>query len=255
MAMGGAGSGKSFNFYTIAKRALATGSDAKFYVVDTDESVGAMLSDDAFVDSLLDENGSPINIEFADVGDWTELTSAVDKFQKKMRVQDWLMVDMLGPSWDMVQNHYTNTVFHSDLGDYFLQKRAAMKNPQKDKMFEGWVDWPVINGMYKDLQNSLLRSPGNLYVCNEGKALSRDQAEKDTAALFGPYGVVPVGQKRNPHLFQTILWTQEIRPGHREVIVIKDRGRESKTREKMQGKKIGDFAMQYLVSACGWKLT
>jgi hypothetical protein len=248
MAFGGANAGKSYAFYTIAKRALQTKSDAKFYVVDTDVSVGRMLSDPAF-ESLVGDDGQAVNIEFEDVDDWDEFITAVEKFQARMRSQDWLMLDMLGPTWDWCQGAFTDKVFHRDLDEYFLAKRAAMKNPEKDKMFEGWVDWPVINKMYLKLQNLILKSPGNLYACNESKALARDQAEKDTKALFGPHGVVPVGQKRNPHLFQTILWFTEPRPNEREVITVKDR-----SRTKLEGVGIRDFSIDYLVKVAGWRL-
>lgn len=244
MAFGGSNSGKSYDYYNIALRSQKSGSDAKFYIIDTDVSVGRMLDDPAFADLVLPDD------QWDDVDDWAELTASIKRFGAVMRPQDWLMIDMLSPTWQMCQDHFTHSVWDKSLEDYFLQKRASMKNPEKEQAFAGWTDWPVINSMYGAFQNSLLRCPGNLYVTSEVKALNRDQAEKDTKALFGPFGVVPVGQKRNPHLFQTILWHQELRPDHRVLTTVKDR-----SRQKVQGVEVKDFAIGYLVKVAGWKLS
>lgn len=249
MAFGGAGAGKSFNYYTIARLAMKTGSDSVFRVLDTDESAWRMLEDPAFA-GILDEAGEPINIEITEAYNWQTFVDGLEKIHAVTQPQDWTLIDMLSPTWTWVQDHFTEKVFKQGMDDYFLQKRAAMRGDEKKvQMFEGWRDWPTINTMYGKLQEKILRWPGHLYVTSEQKAINTDQTEKDTKSLFGPHGVVPVGQKRNPHLFQTILWHREIRPGVREITTVKDR-----SRAQMAGTEITDFTMQYLVRTAGWKL-
>lgn len=251
LSFGGAGQGKSFDFYTIAQLAQMTKSDAKFYVIDTDVSAYRMVEDPA-LSRLTDTDGNLIpNLIIEDeVYDWDSLMGSLKRIQGMMESQDWLMLDMMSPAWGWVQSAFTEKVFGQGTDEYFLQKRAAMRNPGKDKAFEGWTDWPVINTMYRSLQNALLRSPGHLYATAEVKAISADQAEKDTRMIFGPHGVIPVGQKRDMHLFQTVILKAASRPDTYEAITVKDRG----GREKMKGMPINNFAKDYLVKVGGWKL-
>jgi hypothetical protein len=251
LSFGGAGQGKSYDFYTIVQLAQMTKSDAKFYVIDTDVSAYRMLEDPS-LDRLTDGDGNLIpNLVIEDeVWDWETLMGTLKRVQSQMKPNDWLMLDMLSPAWGWVQTAFTEKVFGQGTDEYFLQKRAAMKNPAKEKSFEGWTDWPVINAMYKSFQSALLRSPGHLYATAEVRAISSDSAEKDTRMFFGPYGVIPVGQKRDMHLFQTVILKASTKIDRYEAITVKDRG----GREKMAGMPIENFAKNYLMKIGGWKL-
>lgn len=249
LVFGAAGSGKSYGYYTLARLALTTKSDAHFYIIDTDESVGRMLVDPAF-ESLTDDDYNPYNITFESVSSWEELTTALTHYQGIMRPQDWLMIDMLTPSWDWCQSYFTNQVFGKNLDQFFLEARRSMS--QKDKggsPFEGWRDWPTINQIYAAFQTQLLRCKGNLYCTAEIKSVNRDTMDKEAFALFGPHGVQPSGQKRIPFLFSTILLTAEPRPNVRTLTTVKDR-----SREPLAGFEVGDFAKDYLVKTGKWKL-
>jgi len=252
LSFGGAGQGKSFDFYTIAELSALTKSEAKFFVIDTDVSVWRMLENDA-LKHLTDGSGNPVDTLIIDdeVCDWQTLNAAIDRFQKAMVPErgDWLFLDMMSPAWGWVQSYFTERVFGQGTDEYFLQKRAAMKNPAKEKAFEGWTDWPVINTMYKSFQQRLLTTPGHLYATAEMKALSADQAEKDTRLLFGPHGVIPVGQKRDPYIFQSVLWKAATKPGNFEIITVKDR-----SRDFLKGAPVANFAKDYLMKVGGWKL-
>ena len=250
LSFGGAGQGKSFDFYTIANLAAMTKSDAKFYVIDTDVSVWRMLENPA-LKHLTTTDGNPVDSLVIDdeIADWWSLMDAVKRFQSKMGPNDWLMMDMMSPAWGWVQSAFTEKVFGQGTDEYFLAKRAAMRDPKKEKALEGWVDWPVINTMYKGLQQALLTTPGHLYATAEVKAINTDQAEKDTRLQFGPFGVMPVGQKRDPYIFQSVILKAATRPEEFEAVTIKDR-----SREQMRGKRIDNFAKDYLVKIAGWKL-
>jgi hypothetical protein len=248
LEFGGAGLGKSYDYYCIARLAKLTKSDAIFYVVDSDVSAWRMLSDPAFA-KLIGDDGMPTNVVVEEVEDWEGLMKAMEKIHKKMRPQDWLMVDMISPLWDWVQAAFTEKVFSKDLDDFFVAARIAAKGQKESNAFEGWKDWPVINAMYGKFTKMLLTCKGNLYVTAEQKKLSGETAEKDTRAMFAMFGFIPVGQKRTPHLFQTVLWKIATTPETYELTTIKDR-----SREKMAGMAVGDFAKDYLVKIAGWKL-
>jgi hypothetical protein len=251
LSFGGAGLGKSYDFYTIAQLALKTRSDAKFYVIDTDVSAWAVLSDPCFAD-LFDEDDNPKNIEVIEVEDWDGLLKALAIVRKKVtgRPQDWVMIDMISPAWDWVQSKFSEEIFGKGTDEYFLQARKAQKADDKGPTgFEGWRDWPTINSMWGAFARDIVKWPSNLYCTGEQKKLNTDQAEKDTKVTFGPWGFTPVGQKRLPHNFNTILWKTALKPGEYKMTTVKDRGR-----AQHKAITVDNFAKDYLVKTAGWKL-
>lgn len=260
LSMGGPGAGKTFDFFAIARMAAETGSDAHFYVIDTDESSGMVLIDPALKSLWKEDMSGLSNVTVIKVSHWDDLLATLTELQGelrqgkfvtqgKIRKQDWLMIDLLSPTWQWCQDWYTRRVFHLGLDEFFLQQRESMK-PSDKKMngLEGWKDYTIINPQYALLQDRILRSPGNVYATAEIKALNVEQADKETKLTFGPYGVSPVGQKRTPHVFSTIVWKTWPSVNEREGISVKDRG----GRVMMQGKKITDFAKDYLIGVAGW---
>lgn len=250
LAMGGANMGKSYSFYCIARAAVLSSSDAKFYVIDTDQSFGRMVGDEEFTALWTPNMEGLINLEFKEASDWPETMKAMFEFQSKMRAQDWLMIDMISPTWNWCQESYAQRIFGKDLEEFYIQQRASMgAGDKKLKTFEGWKDYTIINEMYGKIQDRILRTPGNIYCTSEVKTLSGDALDKDLKLMFGPHGVLPVGQKRMPHLFSTILWMTSTIPGQRKIITVKDR-----SRQELHGMVVDDFAIDYLVDVAGWEL-
>ena len=241
LLMGGPGAGKTHAGLKIAKLAHKTGSDARFYIVDTDFAVDRMLSGEEF--SGLE------NVEHRVVDDWPELVGAVDLFRKAVRPQDWLMVDMLSFAWESVQSFYTEQIFGADVGDFFLAARKA----DKDHEFDGWTDWKVINKLYQGLTAKLLRLQGHLLctcpVDNLPAPPKRgtDPVEKSVRAMYGKFGVKPRGQKHTGHLFHTVIWLTQGSDGWRATSV-KDR-----ERRLLEGEQVKNFPLDYLVRVGGWR--
>lgn len=249
LVYGTAGTGKSYNFYTIARTAAKTGSDAIFYVVDTDVSVGRMVSDPDLA-VLFDDAGDLRNIKFTDVYDWETLNAAVDEYQKIMRPQDWLMIDMTTVTWQWVQDYFTRSVYKADKSDYFINRRAQEAAANKEgRMFEGNLDWTYINGLYGDFKNKILRNPGHVYCTAEAKALDSKNADKQTKLMFGNLGITPAGQKGMPFLFHTNLLVSAFKPGEFKMTSAKNR-----SLPPLESESVGDFSISFLIKNSGWRL-
>jgi hypothetical protein len=262
MVFGPAGIGKTFNILTVARLAAQTKSDAMFFSVDTDKSLKRMLADPLLRPFLVDTAGVPKNIESTQVRNWVQLNEAVDVYQQRMRPQDWLIVDLLTPCWQWVQDHFTQVIFGKDLDQYLLDLRKEMTtakgaadNKLKRGGFEGFKDWPTINSMWGGLKDKLLYGPGNLYCTAGIDVLNSEKASREDKALYGKFGVKPAGQKSISHSFQTVLWQGAIGDNY-DLVTIKDR-----SRKKMEGMVVGtdgqmmpNFAKQYLVDIAGWML-
>jgi hypothetical protein len=238
LVFGGPGSGKTKNLIDIAKRC----STSRFHVIDSDASFGRMLAGDN--SHLWDQNGG--NISVSPVYVWVEYTDALDKIQKLITANDWIVADMISPAWEAVQDHFSEQVFGKGVEQFFLEARAAAK---KGSAFDGRKDWTVINKLYRNWANQLtLKSRCHVYA-TAGVAAVQEDDGKEIRALFGRYGVKPTGQKENGHRFHTVLWTSRSANGQWRINTIKDR-----ERDEMVDVVVGDFAQDYLAKVAGWKM-
>jgi hypothetical protein len=251
LSFGGSGLGKSFDFYCIINRALKTKSDAHFHIVDTDNSAIRMMVDPMFEGRMFQADGSlHPQIHVYEAGDYQALVQAMDAIHKVVKPQDWTMIDMVTPSWEWAQNEFCIRTYGKSLEEYWVERRkAVIANDKKGGYgaFEG-IDWQAVKVIFSSFSEKVVAWPSNLYATAEVKAINSDRADRDTRLMFGPHGVVPVGQARMPHWFQTILWKTATRPDTYEIITIKDR-----SRVKLQGAPITDFSRDYLITVAGWK--
>lgn len=234
LVMGGPGSGKTFDFLKTAELHQQSGSDARFTVFDTDNAMERMLYTDF---------SHLTNVNVLPVWSWEDIMRHAPTIAA-MRPQDWCSVDLLSPTWDMVQEYFTAQVFDQSLGNFFLAARQA----DKKQSFEGWKDWPVINQLYRTFMQQLLRAPCNVYATATTDVIRADTDTRETINVFGHIGVKPKGQKHTPHFFHTVLWKVQHGQGWK-VTTAKDRGR-----ELMVGMDVTNFPMQYLVAKAGWKM-
>lgn len=243
LTFGVQGTGKSNAILTVAKRC----PENTFYVVDNDDSYERLLAED-YPDLT--------NVKVEQPDDWEEHLEVIEGFSREMDADDWLVVDLLTEPWDLVQDWFTDKVFHKDIEEYFLEVRIAKQRAKaesgKDKKslgaMDGWMDWPVINKQYRKLSKLLINRPGHLYCTAELSPITKEEDDKDIRGMFGPYGVKPKGQKRMGHMMQTVLLLGKDRAGTYTMTTVKDRGR-----EEMEDEEYTDFAKDYLMGIAGWR--
>lgn len=262
LLFGGGGSGKSYAACSIARWAQATGSDAQFHVIDSDDGIPRVLAEDCFRNLE--------NIHVHTVFDWPEYQETLNKLRKLLRPQDWLIFDLACKAWETVQSHYTDQVFGEDLGDYFVQLRAqsqalinkaqeiadatkrkkALNKADAAARFDGWKDWGTINRMFNSFNDRLIKgtAPGNLLCCAKAKALG-DEDSDDIKDLCGGLRVKPAGQKSTIHDFHTVLYLRKTKSGNRQITTIKDRAR-----PELDAAENKDLVRSYLIPVAGWVL-
>jgi len=242
LAIGSFGSGKSYAWLSIARKAQKTGSKAKFYCIDTDLSIERMLTE---------EFSELRNVELECVFEWEEYTAALDKFKKISTPQDWIIVDMIDIAWEAVQGYFTEEIFSKDIGQFFIEARKSMKpGDKKVKIFDGWKDWQIINRLYFTWVNKLIyQSKSHIFATAKVEKISDEDEDKNTRLLFGQYGVKPRGQKYLGHQFHTVLLLNQFKANDYRITTIKDRGR-----KVLEGASLRDFSIQYLVGVAKWKI-
>jgi hypothetical protein len=245
LAFGPQGSAKTSHLLSIARFAKLSGSDAIFYIADTDA---------AFPRMLVGQYAGLDNIRPMGCYTWPDLERFATTVAQA-RPQDWISLDFIGTAWQMVQDHFTREVFNQQPGNYFLEVRKAQGKDTRSSLgaFEGWVDWPVINALYRQTIHPILfQSVANVYAtCKVDDLSSEKKPTEDTTTrqLFARFNVKPVGQKDLPYQFHTVLLTGRDAHGGFTLNTIKDR-----EREEVRGLVVTNFVTDYLVKIGGWKL-
>lgn len=212
---------------------------------------GGWVDDDRWV-----ADGGNVVVYHAD--GWLANTSAIRAVMQQAGPDDWCCIDSGSALWDDVQAWFTESVFDSSMADYFMQVRLEKAKASKEAKalgaLDGWVDWPVINAQYKgNVMKFLVNPPCHLIVTAEQADVTREEADKETRALYGGEQVKPRSQKRLGHNVQTVLRLAR-RSGETYVATtVKDRGgRERLEVEDVTGR---GFSEWYLEEVAGWQET
>lgn len=256
LVAGPQGTGKTRNILKVA----AACPDNTFHVIDTDDSYPRMMEEGLRRGELPELP----NVNILDVpsgeptwasAEFLDYAEAMRELRKDIERDDWLVVDQGTPTWDAVQEYFTDKVFDSNIEEYFLEVRIEKQKAKKGKggkdskslgAFEGWMDWPVINKLYRVLHKEITTWPSHVYMTAEVTQMSKEDS-RDDRKTFGPYGVKPKGQKRWPYIVQTVLLTAKSRAGVYTLTTVKDREREELEEEEFE-----DFAEDYLMEVAGW---
>lgn len=236
--MGGYGSGKTSCWLNIAKWSQLKQSPAKFYAIDTDGSLEAMLDGPPY-DSLTNVVNYPAFT-------YEEMMTAVRDVNAKATHDDWVIADIISFLWEAVQTSYVDGVFNANMADFYLEARKAKAG---GNALDGWKDWSVINKMHKEFINLYAhRTPGHKFMVATAETV-REGDPREIKSQFGKWGYRPGGQKHLGNLPHTLIMVQAPQPGQVFANTIKDR-----QRTPMEGQQIQEFAIDYLVNIAGWTL-
>jgi len=228
IVVGSPGCGKTYQGLTIA----AQFPEAKVYWIDTDDAVLRTMI----------EFGDLPNVEVLPAWDWRSLVEAGERAAQKAQAGDWVVIDMLGPAWDWVQEYFVGEIHGQSMDNYFLQARRALTNNAATlDLFSGWLDWPVIKKLYQAWWLRIVRTPAHLYATSGPKEVGTEDS-KELRQLFGSYGVRPAGEKHAAHSFHTVLMFGHPKPDVWTMTTIKDRGR-----PRFEAEPLGNFAQEYLL--------
>lgn len=236
LLMGGAGTGKSYAAYSVAKRV-----HGNVNVLDNDFSFERLLE-------LGDGEYSDITVHEMQPDDWATLIDTLTKIVETAERDDLLIIDSMTPTWQAVQDWYADEIFDKGLDEFFLDARKQMSGNKVDG-FDGWKDWSVINKVYGRLYRLINRFPGHVILTAEAEPITAE-TDPELKKIYGRR-VKHRGQKSLPHKVSTILQTSKTRAGEYQLTTVKDRGREAEY--SFDEDSYSDFFMSYFVGAAGWK--
>lgn len=239
---GGPGSGKSSAAFHIAKFYEQTGTPGKIYIADTDSA--AYRTYEAGYKSLT-------NIEILPIYEWEDLQALKSL---PFGPTDWLVIDFISSSWQMIQDWYADQLFEHDMNIQIMytrmkieeQKRGINTKEKTPQALDSWRDWPAINGMYYKWLNTLFsRERVNIIGTSPAK-VAGENTPPQILSLVKSIGLVPEGQKNLVHAFHTLVYMNKVNRDY-TFTVLKDR-----ERELVSGKTMIRFPISYLQEVANW---
>lgn len=248
LVYGSEGTGKTYAWMKIAKKV-----EGHFWVLDTDLSVIRFLDSEEFQEL---EN----KITVATPMDFGEALENVEKWRAQAKNNDWLVIDRVDPLWDEAQEEFSTRVYGASADEHYLAFRGAAEAAKDEKgkwgtsknPFDGMTDWPTIKKRHMRLMKNVLMFPGHVFLTAAEKELmtGKDMEDRETKDKYGDIGFKPAGEKKNGHLMSTVLRFQ----GSNEKTWRITTGPKDRQRQRLQGMKIKDFGVDYLMKVAGWKM-
>ncbi len=235
LAFGAESVGKTWSWFRMVEA-----SQGRAFVLDTDRAVGRFLASPRWT-HLSDR------VTHVVPKSWPDYMKPMDAWQEQAQMRDWLVIDLFGRAWDEVQEHFTKEVFGVGHDEHLLgyRKHLEAKGGKGSKSeFDATIDWPVVKGMYRRLTTAILDWPGHVYLACGKKSINEQYDDSSTKERYQPVGCKPDAEKTAGHLVHTILYMG----ANRRVTSLKDR-----ERKLLDGTKVEDMALGYLVGVAGWR--
>lgn len=180
---------------------------------------------------------------------WTAaLAEAIDEGDPD---SDWLAIDSITPSWEMVQNWMLHQLYGEDLATFTLDLKKQFKGDLKgfNRALTDAMNWPAIKKEYHArVYRPIQRWKGHLIITAQAKGVTRDDSDQ-TQMEFGPLGYKPAGQGDLMYVASSNIFLDHPKRGVWRATSTKDRNR-----DEMDKQEIEDFALDYLVDIAGWEM-
>lgn len=234
---GAEGCGKSTGWLKIARWCADTGSDAQFYVLDTDDSAETMMA-------MGDYPEDRIHVWHA--YEWEDYRKYEREVVPLLRPKtDWVVMDFVGNAWEAVQDWYIENTTGQAQEEYYMSVRQA-----GSQGLDGWKDWQFINKNYRAFINPLIYGNGaHVYMTAKATKIG-DRDSREAKALYSGVGMRPEGQKALGFQALSVLYSYALRPNEPHMTTLKD----LEGVKRLENQRINDFVIDYLVGAQRWGL-
>jgi hypothetical protein len=250
---GEANSGKSSAWVSLALWLRKTKSDAKVWLLDSDQAYEAMWCEE------LDGIVECVDIDVNEMEKWPAIMEAIKGRAGK---DDWVVVDMIDKLWAGAQSYFWEQEGSGTLGNVYMRNMI-------DSGFNlggDWgKNWDAINKLKDDFMWLYLNTKCHKLACTSAGTIYTDSksglATRADDEKYVRYKFKPRGHPRIAHEFHTILLAREI-PGVRDsewnLTTVKERGPIGMgKRVELRGEKVspaGGFVHAYLIKVAGWRM-
>lgn len=253
---GAPNAGKTFAAFSIVKRLQQSKSPARMFYLDCDNAYWDMVDEFPDLDNV-------IHLPF-DLYEFSEFEDVVKKAldQCDPQRQDWIVVDRGEPTWEAVQDEYSQAVRGTDIDDWRLQVRARQaKGQDKDKRAGNTgFEWAEIKKMFRKPWTKLITSGCNVMTLFGETAAGSNQgdfatATKEEADMYSAIGKRPsggAGVRELVHMYRDVLHLRCVSMKREEYKATAAKARARKI--KLDNQPVKDISVDLLLKVCGWKM-
>lgn len=229
MMYGAEGSGKSKSYIDIYDA-----TDVLFHIVDTDVAVERMFA-----------NRDTSRVVHTEATDYEDAAKAFIKAGKQAKADEWVVIDLLSPTWQWCQDYWA---VKTQKG--LTEDSLALWMPEKKVDY----DWVAINRLYNNFMANVLRTEAHIMAICEEDSISEGTWQNETDKAFKTFSKKPKGNKRNPHLFHTVIHCSRLSLTEPKFMMTSAKEREGRDCDWVKEDVTDDsFAQRYLVEVAGWE--
>lgn len=245
---GGTGTGKSGFWVDLFFYPSPIIQQAKFFVVDADFAVEAMIPDaEEYSDRL----------KVLPTLELKTMRKSLRPFLARAEPGDFIVFDMQSSVWRMVQTYVKQTYFKLERDD------AGMFIETQDFRNQRAGFWAICNDVMWNYFAEAMKSKAHMIALAGQRPLRTEGMLADdpqTIQVYSKTGQVPIGSSQDGHYFHTILHTSYTSDKNYRVTTVKDRfrapGGKVVTRKQLNKEVVTDklFPEFYLKDVAGWNL-
>ena len=243
-------SGKTNAWLDIARLHQASGSDATFYVCD---------SEDGVYDSMKRDYTDLANVDVCVVGEFPDWTEWAERVAGVVKHGDWVVADSGSTAYERATEYYLFKRFGKSKAT--LQLEAALDPTSRGPAIEPG-DWTNIRTMFLYWWNSQIindcsmKGGAHVFATAEAKpVLEHFERKKNDKTITQEYGEIGHRPDANPkwlHRINTILYFQ--RAGKAGGYSYYVRPAKDRQRDESHFKLENGFAVDYLINRAGWTM-
>lgn len=277
LAMGGFGSGKTYNALLIAHWLRTTGSPAKMHYINTDKPLDMYFNTwDGIEDVVVPY----------EVAEWGEYGEALAKVRANLVPDndDWYVLDLADSVWEQVKAEFIELTSDTSQGTFYLKAAAheaevrrkavelGIDDPKKLKEYlkaagvsgpaiggDHGKDWDVIKKAYREFMLPIYRLGAHVLALTPETEFRSDRVQgldEELKSAYEKLGVMPKGEKTLGHMFHTCLRMQRASLDSWRLNTIRETSGPSRKRNYLVNEVLdseGGLVTKYLIKVAGWK--
>lgn len=236
--VGDSNSGKTFAYLTQASILLAEHKAnntfdecPRFFILDTDETMPAMLGEGGEFHGLYYEDGGNVYVYPCD--NWADFVGSLHTIAKQVRRHDWIVFDVINQGYDLA----VSEVAKAHGIDYVNETFRRIQTKEGFGAFPSDI-WQAVSVIFDGAMRVAIASIANVLWVQHIADYVEQRSSREVVLMFDQLGVKPQGAKKISRMANTVVFLYTVRSILRDerkkrigsdivrkMVIVKDRGK------------------------------
>lgn len=229
--IGDSNAGKSYAYMRKAMHDHAQKSTARWFVIDTDDTMPPMLQEGGEFEGLFEGDGGNVYVYPCD--SWGDIVGSLHTIMRTAHKGDWIVFDVVNQAYDLCV-----AVVAASYGlDVQAETFRRIQSREGFGAFPAEI-WQAVSVLFDGAIRQVTASPANVIFVQHLTDYVEQRSTREVTLMFDQIGVKPQGAKKISKISNTVvfLWTvrkilkdnNKKRIGSeivRKLTIVKDRGK------------------------------